>query len=46
MTQDDLDSGRLIAEISVLPAAAISRITIVLDMTVGDLVRARIREVA
>ena len=45
MTQDDLDNGRLIAQISVLPAAAISRITIVLDMTVGE-VGAQIREVA
>jgi uncharacterized protein len=45
MTQDDLDNGRLVAEISVLPAAAISRITIVLDMTVGG-VGAQIREVA
>jgi hypothetical protein len=45
MTQNDLDNGRLIAEISVLPAAAISRITIVLDMTVGE-VSAQIREVA
>jgi uncharacterized protein len=45
MTQNDLDNGRLVAEISVLPAAAISRITIVLDMTVGE-VSAQVREVA
>jgi len=45
MTQNDLDNGRLVAEVSVLPAAAISRITVVLDMTVGE-VSAQIREVA
>jgi len=46
MNQNDLDSGRLIAEITVLPAAAISRIIVVLDLTVGDAARIDIREVA
>jgi hypothetical protein len=46
MSQNDLDNGRLIAEISVLPAAAIARITIVLDMTLGGVQRAELREVA
>jgi len=46
MTQNDLDSGRLIAEVSVLPAAAISRITVVLDMTLGEAMRTEVREVA
>jgi len=46
MTQNDLDNGRLIAEITVLPAAAISRITVVLDMTLGAAAQAQVREVA
>jgi len=46
MTQNDLDNGRLIAEITVLPAAAISRITVVLDMTPGAAAQAQVREVA
>jgi hypothetical protein len=46
MSQDDLDNGRLIALITVQPAAAISRITVVLDMTVGSSAAAQIREVA
>jgi phage tail sheath protein FI len=46
MSQNDLDNGRLIAEISVLPAAAIARITVVLDMTLGGVPRAELREVA
>ncbi len=32
MTQNDLDNGRLIVEISVLPAASIERITVVLNL--------------
>jgi hypothetical protein len=46
MSQNDLDNGRLIAEISVLPAAAITRITVVLDMTLGAAARTELREVA
>ncbi len=46
MSQGDLDNGRLIAFINIQPAAAISRITIVLDMTVGATATAQIREVA
>jgi hypothetical protein len=46
MSQNDLDNGRLVAEISVLPAAAITRITVVLDMTLGAAARAELREVA
>jgi hypothetical protein len=46
MTQNDLDNGRLIATISVLPAAAISRIIVVLDMTMGASARSEVRQVA
>ena len=46
MSQNDLDNGRLIAEITVLPAAAITRITVVLDMTTGESARTEVREVA
>jgi phage tail sheath protein FI len=46
MTQNDLDSGRLVAQISVLPAAAITRITVVLAMTLGETPRTEVREVA
>jgi len=46
MSQDDLDSGRLIAYVSVLPAMAITRITVVLDMSVGAAARTQVREVA
>lgn len=46
MTQNDLDSGRLVAEITVLPSAAITRITVVLAMTLGETARTEVREVA
>ncbi|WP_341679318.1 hypothetical protein [Niveibacterium sp. SC-1] len=46
MSQDDLDNGRLIAYVTVLPAAAITRITVVLDMSVGAGAGAQVREVA
>jgi hypothetical protein len=46
MSQNDLDNGRLVAEISVLPASAITRITVVLDMTLGAGTSAAMREVA
>jgi hypothetical protein len=32
MTQNDLDNGRLIVEISVRPAVSIERITVVLNL--------------
>ncbi len=44
MTQNDLDAGRLVAEISVLPVAAVERITVVLDLVGGG--AAVTREVA
>jgi Bacteriophage tail sheath protein len=46
MSQNDLDNGRLIAEITVLPAASITRITVVLNLLVGESTTAEIREVA
>jgi hypothetical protein len=45
MSQNDIDAGRLIAEISVLPVAAVERITVVLDL-VGGGAAAPVREVA
>jgi phage tail sheath protein FI len=46
MTQSDLDAGRLVVEITLRPAAAIERITVVLDL--GNAARAEtsIRESA
>ncbi|TLD46827.1 MAG: hypothetical protein FAZ92_00886 [Accumulibacter sp.] len=35
MSQNDLDNGRLRAEVSILPVAAVERITVVLDLTGG-----------
>ena len=49
MSQNDLDSGRLRAEISILPLAAVERITVVLDLTGGGVAAAAsepLREVA
>ncbi|QSA98392.1 hypothetical protein [Methylococcus sp. EFPC2] len=46
MTQTDLDEGRLKAEIRVLPAAAITHITVVLDLIAGSAADVQIREVA
>jgi hypothetical protein len=46
MSQNDLDNGRLVAQISVRPAAAITRITVVLAMTLGEAPRTEVREVA
>lgn len=37
MSQNDLDNGRLRAEVSILPVAAVERITVVLDLTGGGL---------
>ena len=46
MNQNDLDNGRLIAEITVLPAASITRITVVLNLQTGEPATATIQEVA
>jgi Bacteriophage tail sheath protein len=46
MTQADLDAGRLIAKISVLPAAAIERITVVLALSAAGQIVGEVREVA
>lgn len=46
MTQNDLDNGRLVANITVLPVAAIERITIVLALSASGQLVGSIREVA
>jgi hypothetical protein len=46
MSRNDLDNGRLKAEIGVLPAAAISRITVILDLAAPSNTEARMPEVA
>ncbi len=46
MSQNDIDAGRLIAEVSVLPVAAVERITVVLNLDAGGPAQASIREVA
>jgi len=46
MTQNDLDRGRLVAEISVRPAASIERITVVLQLTNAAAPQALLKEVA
>jgi uncharacterized protein len=46
MTQADLDAGRLVAKISVLPAAAIERITVVLALSSAGQIVGDVREVA
>ncbi|MCB1899146.1 MAG: hypothetical protein KDH16_07650, partial [Rhodocyclaceae bacterium] len=49
MSQNDLDNGRLRAEVSILPVAAVERITVVLDLTGGGAAAAldeQLREVA
>jgi len=46
MTQNDLDNGRLVATITVLPVAAIERITIVLALSASGQLVGSIREVA
>jgi phage tail sheath protein FI len=49
MSQNDLDNGRLRAEVSILPVAAVERITVVLDLTGGGAAPAlaeALREVA
>lgn len=46
MTQNDLDAGRLVARITVLPVAAIERITVVLALSGAGQSVAQAREVA
>jgi phage tail sheath protein FI len=46
MTQNDLDNGRLVTEITVLPAHSIERITVVLALTAAGASHARVREAA
>ena len=46
MTQHDLDAGRVVAKITVLPVAAIERITVVLALTTAGPVVGGVREVA
>jgi hypothetical protein len=49
MSQNDLDNGRLRAEVSILPLAAVERITVVLDLTgggSGETLAEPLREVA
>jgi hypothetical protein len=46
MTQNDLDSGRLVAKITVLPVAAVERITVVLALTAAGQSITEVREVA
>jgi phage tail sheath protein FI len=45
MTQNDVDNGRLMVEISVRPAASIERITVVLNLASSS-GASRLREVA
>jgi len=37
MSQNDLDAGRVRAEVALLPVAAVERITVVLELTGGGL---------
>ena len=46
MKQADLDNGRLVAEITLAPAAAIERITVVLALDAGGPAAVELREVA
>jgi phage tail sheath protein FI len=46
MTQNDIDNGRLIVEISVRPAASVARITVVLNLASSGIAAAGLREVA
>lgn len=46
MTQNDIDNGRLIVEISVRPATSIERITVVLNLTSTGAGASNLREVA
>lgn len=46
MTQNDIDNGRLLVEISVRPAASIARITVMLNLASGGAGASTLREVA
>jgi hypothetical protein len=46
MSQSDLDAGRLVARITVLPVAAVEHITVVLALAAGGRMVGEIREVA
>ncbi|MFN7121127.1 MAG: phage tail protein [Hydrogenophaga sp.] len=46
MTQNDIDNGRLVTEITVLPAHCIERITVVLALAAAGVGQASVREVA
>jgi Bacteriophage tail sheath protein len=46
MTQNDLDAGRLVARITVLPVAAVERITVVLALSAAGQIVGEVREVA
>jgi phage tail sheath protein FI len=46
MTQNDIDSGRLVAEVTLVPAAAVERITVVLALEAGAAASVELREVA
>ncbi|MGE0348864.1 phage tail sheath C-terminal domain-containing protein [Hydrogenophaga sp.] len=46
MTQNDIDNGRLVAEITVWPAHSIERITVVLALAAAGVGQADVREVA
>ncbi len=46
MTQNDMDNGRLVTEITVLPAHSIERITVVLALAAAGVGQASVREVA
>ncbi len=46
MTQNDLDAGRLVAGITLLPAAAVERITVVLALGAPSAAAATLAEAA
>jgi hypothetical protein len=46
MSQNDLDSGRMVARITVLPVAAVERITVVLALSASGQLLGEVREVA
>ncbi|MGZ9014245.1 MAG: phage tail protein [Burkholderiales bacterium] len=46
MTQNDIDNGRLVAEVTLVPAAPVERITVVLALEAGGAASVELREVA
>jgi uncharacterized protein len=46
MSQNDIDNGRLIAEITLVPVTAVERITVVLALEAGGPASVELREVA